>query len=167
MTNFEKKVPVIISIRNNSNYEVVSYESEEIITEKGFNNYSWTEGNYGCDCNRELFFNEHRANIEYYSHGKDFATNKCGTGKYFVNVVNRDTKEVYFQQFPITEDQKIKELAYKECFKALFGSIPKINLDMMLLQGEVQKDVFLFRNIAAYANLSCKMTVKFEFKLEK
>lgn len=52
----------------------------------------WTDGNYGCDCNRELFFL--RAGNE-----EDTATDiRCGEERYAVNLIDPDGT-VYHREF--------------------------------------------------------------------
>ena len=154
-------VPVIISIRDNKTYEVVSFDGQETITpEHGFDLTRWTRAELCYDHNRKEMYNNKTTDIK-------IKPEIGSIGKYFVNVINKDTNEIYMQQFPITEEQKIKEHCYKEIFNSLFNTIPKIDIDMMILNGEIKPDVFMFRNIAAYENVSCRMIVQFEFKREK
>jgi hypothetical protein len=66
----------IVAIRRNADGEVrlcpQPFEWEE------GSNFQWTEGNYGCDCNRELFF-ERAAGLD-----PDVMSATCGTDRYSV-----------------------------------------------------------------------------------
>ena len=70
-------------------------ESGERVTfpyEYGFHEYMWTEGNYGCDCNRHMFFWEAK--------GTGLEDIPCNTGpnRYkLTSVVDAETKEVLFE----------------------------------------------------------------------
>lgn len=50
--------------------------------------YLWSDGNYGCDCNRHLYFT-------------DWADDDvpCGEEVYRVNLVNPHTSRVYYREF--------------------------------------------------------------------
>ena len=53
--------------------------------------YAWSEGNFSCDCNRELFFLRGQG-IEP-SNSPD-----CGEGKYVAEVSNAETNEIYYTE---------------------------------------------------------------------
>ena len=55
--------------------------------------YQWTDGNYGCDCNRRLFF--HRAAGE-----REPAVVPCGTTRYRVKLVDAAYERVIFDENP-------------------------------------------------------------------
>lgn len=48
-----------VAIRNNTTGEERLYRHDMAWDDDGSSMYQWTDGNYGCDCNRELFW--HRA----------------------------------------------------------------------------------------------------------
>jgi len=64
-----------VAIRKNSTGEVRIYDMECEWDADG-SMFSWTEGNYGCDCNRELFFE--RAN------GIEIHTEWCSVRRFSV-----------------------------------------------------------------------------------
>ena len=51
----------------------------------------WSEGNFSCDCNRQLFFN--RANNE------EEEQCPCGEGKFSVNIINPENGEYLYKEF--------------------------------------------------------------------
>lgn len=53
-----KPPPIQVVIRDNETGELRLYEHPDFDTEVGdaFSPFIWDEGNYGCDCNRYLFF---------------------------------------------------------------------------------------------------------------
>jgi hypothetical protein len=72
-------MPYTVAIRKNETGEVRQYRIDwDWETEDGDDTYWWTEGNYGCDCNRHLCF-ERAAESD-----PDFEEAKCGDGKYSV-----------------------------------------------------------------------------------
>lgn len=77
-------------IRCNSTTEVRESDNDAIY-EDGVDCYIWEDGNYSCDCNRHLFF-ERAAGIEPVSE-------KCGTGKYSVQVYNPKNGEIIYDEF--------------------------------------------------------------------
>ena len=65
-----------VAIRNNETNEIRSY-TDPIEWDYDYI-WSWTEGNFGCDCNREIFFNR--------AAGKeiDMSETKCTEGRFTV-----------------------------------------------------------------------------------
>lgn len=51
----------------------------------GFQDYIWSEGNYGCDCNREIFFRRVK--------DEDDSQRKCGEGRFTLRIVDPATGE--------------------------------------------------------------------------
>lgn len=45
-----------VEIRNNATGEVRRYRDEYFNSPGSASVYLWTDGNYGCDCNRSMFF---------------------------------------------------------------------------------------------------------------
>jgi hypothetical protein len=88
-------VKIVAHIRNNESGEVRKYEMNSILDngDNVPNEFIWEEGNYSCDCNRELFFE--------YANGKkgDEIESECGDGKFSVNLENPETGEIYYQEF--------------------------------------------------------------------
>jgi hypothetical protein len=71
-------IEVIAHIRKNETGEVRRYADEW--EEGGAYLFQWTEGNYGCDCNRAIFF-ERVAGNEL-----EWDEPPCGEGRYSVNL---------------------------------------------------------------------------------
>lgn len=89
-----KWVACIAEIKNNETSEIVEYETNEIL-EEGDDYpiiFNWQEGNFSCDCNREIFFNRTKG-LEM-----DF-NNECSEGKYSVNLKNKVDGVYYYQEF--------------------------------------------------------------------
>ena len=89
-------VKCIAYIRNNETGEIRHYKDDLIWdTENNCpHTFIWEEGNYGCDCNRDLFFN--------YAIGKKYdeiKDKKCGHEKYDVNLENPKTKEIIYREY--------------------------------------------------------------------
>lgn len=87
-------VKEIALIRKNATGEIRSYENDAAILEAGAeypSTFIWEDGNYACDCNRELFF-ERAGGIE------PGATN-CGVGRYSVNLENPADGTVFYREF--------------------------------------------------------------------
>lgn len=89
----EDKRIATVFIRNNETGEIVSYDDEWCFFEDGkFNDFTWEEGNYACDCNRELFF--YRAkNIEEPEEAK------CGEERFSVKIIRKSNGEVLYDEF--------------------------------------------------------------------
>ena len=88
--NTEEKIDVLI--RNNKTDEIVTYEHDGCFEDGVFQDFIWEEGNYACDCNRELFF--YRAkNIE------EPEETKCGEEKYSVKIIRKSNGEVLYDEF--------------------------------------------------------------------
>lgn len=87
-------VRAIAHIRKNSTGEVRLYNTSEILDagENYPSAYMWEEGNFSCDCNREIFFEE--------VVGKE-ATEfpGCQDGHYSVNLENPATGELYYVEY--------------------------------------------------------------------
>lgn len=60
--------------------------------------YIWTDGNYACDCNRELFFE--------YADGKEYGDieTECTESRFEVNLENPVTGEIYYREFDDCEN---------------------------------------------------------------
>jgi hypothetical protein len=85
---------VDVHIRNNVDGETHIYKTSET-TDLGVLDYGWSDGNYGCDCNRHLFF--WRAVGQ--EPGDDML---CGDERYTVWITRQDTGElVYSDEEPL------------------------------------------------------------------
>jgi hypothetical protein len=86
-------------IRNNATGEVRVYHTDGIWAEEEecAATFIWRDGNFGCDCNRALFYG--------YAIGKkyDDIDHPCGHEGYAVTLVNPMTRKVFYEEFKITE----------------------------------------------------------------
>lgn len=82
-----------VFIRNNETGEIVSYDDEWCFFDDGkFNKFIWEEGNYACDCNRELFF--YRAkNIE------EPEDTECGEERFSVRIIRKSSGAILYSEF--------------------------------------------------------------------
>jgi hypothetical protein len=80
------KVPVIVRIT-----QIATGETREHADclEDG-NPYMWSDGNFSCDCNREIFFRQSR--------GEDEIDNSCGETRYGVRIVNVATGAIIYDE---------------------------------------------------------------------
>jgi hypothetical protein len=87
-------VDVVARIKKNETGEI--QESKEYLHllegEESPRTFIWEDGNYSCDCNRELFFEQAKGN-EY------FDQEKCSEDRFFVNLVNPKNGEVFYREF--------------------------------------------------------------------
>ena len=86
-------VRVVARIRNNATGEVREYGTDEILEdgEEAPSDFSWSDGNDSCDCNRTLFFA--RAADEE----EDWDT-ECRDGKFSVQLVNPSSGTAYYDE---------------------------------------------------------------------
>lgn len=90
-------VKVLARIRKNKTGEIRNYYCENILEEgEEFpNTFIWEDGNYACDCNRELFFL--RALNE--SDEDSFDNRECSNGDYSIQLINPRTNVMYYAEF--------------------------------------------------------------------
>jgi hypothetical protein len=79
--------------------QILNTKTQEVVecSEKGIFNkhegkvslYIWKEGNYSCDCNRELMFERAKGTPE------DELNTTCGKGKYLVNIFTTKGKQIH------------------------------------------------------------------------
>jgi len=81
-------------IRHNDSGEVRRYEMRMSlgIDDRRPGVFIWEEGNYGCDCNREIFF-EKAKGVEV-----DLDAATCGEGRYSVNL-EYPPGNVYYREY--------------------------------------------------------------------
>ena len=85
------EIPVVIKIMRARDRVIREYYATEYEHDGVWNSFIWTDGNYGCDCNRHLFF-ERAAGHEAINEDYD-----CSTGKYIVLAISRvDTGETLY-----------------------------------------------------------------------
>jgi GH43 family beta-xylosidase len=76
-----------IEIRRNSDGEIAVRREDR----DEFSDFIWSEGNYSCDCNREIFFCLARDESE---------TNEdCGESRYSVRITDDDTGAIQYDEF--------------------------------------------------------------------
>jgi len=87
-------VDAVARIRKNETGEI--QESEEYLHllegDSSPRTFIWEDGNYGCDCNRELFFERAKGN-------GNFDQEECSEGRFSVNLVNPRNGEVFYREF--------------------------------------------------------------------
>lgn len=74
-------VPITVHITEVATGETVKHHCTTELNENGPFIYLWTDGNYGCDCNRELFFNRCKG-VEL-----DLMSTECGTSRYQIKMI--------------------------------------------------------------------------------
>lgn len=72
----------LIKIKRNSDGVVREYKDEYT-----WNEYLWSEGNFGCDCNRALFFAR--------AVGEDDPDRECGDTEFSIEIFDDDGKLLY------------------------------------------------------------------------
>lgn len=92
-------VKIIAHIRNNKTGEIRDYLTETVFF-KDDDQYPhifiWEDGNYGCDCNRSLFFEYAADETLTYD---DIPDRECGHGDFSINLENPLTNEIYYREF--------------------------------------------------------------------
>ena len=63
--------------------------------------YMWSEGNYACDCNRELYFNRSQG-IEIHA-----CSTRCGESRYRCKITIDETGEVILDELKDLVDNQI------------------------------------------------------------
>ena len=90
------RCPATVTIRRASDGAEIKYRDEHFFYNLDIKSrpfcYQWTDGNYGCDCNRGIFFHDREV-------GDD---GPCTTGKYFVpSAVTDDGVTVLIDNHPL------------------------------------------------------------------
>lgn len=96
MISLHNPVNVIAFIRKNDTGEVVECPCVNYrhVGDRYPGTYIWEEGNYSCDCNRHIFFED--------AHGRDVVrAHECTMGRYSVNVALASTGEVFYREFDL------------------------------------------------------------------
>jgi len=88
-------VEVLVIIKNNETNEIRSIINNYIIFDEDDcpHLYLWEEGNYSCDCNREILF-KRAIGIEEI----DFEA-PCGESKYSVVLKNPKDNKIFYKEF--------------------------------------------------------------------
>ena len=86
-------VRVTARIRNNATGEVREYGTDEILEggEETPSEWPWSDGNYGCDCNRRLFFARACGEEEDWK-------GECSDDKFSVQLVNPSSGAAYYDE---------------------------------------------------------------------
>jgi hypothetical protein len=75
-----------IHIRKVSTGEIRTYHHESEWSE-----FLWTDGNFGCDCNRELFFED--------ANDPEFENTKCSKGRFVIDkAIDVETGRVVYSE---------------------------------------------------------------------
>ena len=82
-------VKLRLQIRNNKTSEIVETDETGIFDEytQEASTFIWSEGNFKCDCNRQLFFNRAK--------GEPDEDVECGEGKFSVNLFTTNGRLIY------------------------------------------------------------------------
>lgn len=83
-----------ISIKNVSTSEIRTYEDtfdDDVIVY-----YQFSDGNYSCDCNRELFFKRVAGEVVNWNR-------VCSDGDYLVHITNTETGDIVYREFYFLE----------------------------------------------------------------
>ena len=101
----EKLIKVLAHIRKNTTGEVRVAEVEDWLVD-GHRNpsvYNWTDGNFGCDCNREILFDRAGGG------DPDPMDMACTEGRFSVNLQNTTNLEFYHKEFGAQMVPALKE----------------------------------------------------------
>lgn len=79
-----------ISIKDMDTSEIRTYEDE--FDSDDIVDWQFSEGNYSCDCNRELFFCRVKDEEENWDR-------MCTDGDYTVHIVNVETGDIVYSEF--------------------------------------------------------------------
>lgn len=93
LPNGRRWVAVEVDIRDNATGVVRTYQTEDIIEpgEDEPSDFAWSEGGYGCDCNRRLFFARAAREPEDWD-------GPCSDGLYSVRVRNPVTGRAFYDE---------------------------------------------------------------------
>jgi hypothetical protein len=77
---------LVVEIRRNS-------DGKTVIANKrwSFSEFMWSEGNYSCDCNRGIMFDEAIGS-------KESEPYECGQEKFSVRLTHSKTKKVFYDE---------------------------------------------------------------------
>ncbi len=85
---------IIVTIRKNETGETVVRDDwllySPALDGDRVSTFIWEEGNYACDCNRELFFEN--------EHGRDFDCTRCTDGRFSVSLANKMGGRVFYSE---------------------------------------------------------------------
>jgi hypothetical protein len=87
-------------IRENATGEVREYKDTLDVTDDGVpNSYIWEDGNWACDCNRSMFFDDVGDVREDDGHQRP--TSPCGSTAFSVNLRRDDTGEIFYREYTL------------------------------------------------------------------
>lgn len=86
-------VDIVVQIKNNETKEIRQLKDKGIWDDENdcFAEFIWSEGNYSCDCNRELMFGRAKE-IE-------IDNEKCGDDKFSLNIFDPKTDKCWYREF--------------------------------------------------------------------
>ena len=76
-------IPCVVTIRRNADGVTRSYDDEWFDASE----FCWDEGNFACDCNREIFFER--------AAGKEIDNERCGEGRFSVHIETKGGVVLY------------------------------------------------------------------------
>lgn len=90
-------VKIVALIRKNKTGEIREYKDEvwwdhNEPYDDYPNDFMWSEGNYSCDCNRHIFFNNKK-------YGEEDWDCPCGEELYSVNLKNPKNNVIFYSEF--------------------------------------------------------------------
>lgn len=89
--------PLLVTLEQTATGERRTYLDDHGLMDGEFSDYIWSEGNYSCDCNRQLFWNR--------AGGEDDVERGCGDGAYrVVGITSLDGTMTYYEE-PRTETE--------------------------------------------------------------
>jgi hypothetical protein len=95
-------VKIVAIIRKNDTGEIRESEHDAIMDGEQPHIFIWDEGNYSCDCNRQIFFSSGDEEDETVMEAKELLDEKrtcCGDGAYSVNLKNPVTGTIFYKEF--------------------------------------------------------------------
>lgn len=85
-------VKCIAEIRKKETGEIHNVDTNVFIDDDGHASpYIWRDGNFSCDCNRDIFFLGSMSDNE--------KAHPCGEGKYSVNLKSEKTGEYFYKEY--------------------------------------------------------------------
>jgi hypothetical protein len=93
----DERLPFVVFIKNNETGEIREHHDELIIDEetKEPSLFIWEEGNYSCDCNRELFF----LRAKHESEESVLNQNRCTDGRFSVKIKEAQTGRILYSEY--------------------------------------------------------------------
>lgn len=85
-------IKIVALIRDNQSQEIIEFPCDSIWDEKSSQPslFIWEEGNFSCDCNRAIFWNQV---------SKNKRSEDCGHKRFPVNLKNPKTGEIFYREY--------------------------------------------------------------------